>query len=75
MHHAPIPAPETSRALIDVNAADALRADTANAATFIGIKRRTLVNTLQRNFTMLVVALCGVMVFLAVLAMSLAGEI
>jgi hypothetical protein len=28
---------------------------------------------LQRNFTMLVITLCGVMVFLAVLSMSIAG--
>lgn len=32
-------------------------------------------NTLQRNFTMLVAALCGVMVFLVFLAMNLAGEL
>jgi hypothetical protein len=34
-----------------------------------------LVGNLQRNFTMLVLSLCAVMVFLAILAMRLAGEI
>ncbi len=31
-------------------------------------------NTLQRNFTVLMICLCGVMVFLAVLSLSIASS-
>jgi hypothetical protein len=72
VHHTPGPARKISRALTRINAVGVAGVDTA---AVIVNKRRTLVNTLQRNFTMLVVALSGVMVFLVVLAMSLAGEI
>jgi len=53
----------------------AVGAAIADTASVIEYKGRMLVGNLQRNFTMLVLSLCAVMVFLAILAMRLAGEI